>query len=122
MQYPGPLISQPACPENCVGNEYGCATHERIWRSKVRDSSGESITPHFDTLQGGTKYHALHYCRDSRTNGECDVPTPAQVPDLRTKLKADSPQSQSEQHDDDREIERRHENAVRDGKRCKQHH
>src|SRR6266851_9389633 len=88
----------------------------------VERTSGKRVPIYVHTLYQPPDDDALRQPGDERACGEHDVPPSARSPTVVTKLERHAPEREREQHDDDRDVERRKENAVREGKSREERH
>ncbi len=106
------LHHQPGGAEQRVAGHDTEAAEGRKRRRPVERPAGESAVLHLDALNEPAEDEALAKGRHGRAAGEGEIPIfPAGDRDP-AELEGDAAKHQRQQHDDDRDVERRHDHRV----------
>src|ERR1700722_1550591 len=108
---------EPTAAENDIAGENGYSSEDRKGTKSIKDAAAELVISNGDSLKETTENQSLHGCGHYRPEAEGNIPEARPLAYcLRAKIEGDTPQSQRQHHDNDRQVERRHQNAVSDRK------
>src|SRR5580700_8112335 len=115
----GRLQVEPTAAQHYISEENARRAEDRKEAQAIKNTTAEGVAADCDTLNQPPKNYPLHASRHNGSDTEDGIPVRAIALRLRTEFKGHAAQSQSKKHDNERNIERGHQNAIGEGKACK---
>ena len=106
------LQHQPGRAEERIAGRDAQPAQQRERRRPVERFAGEHAVLHLDALDQGGEDHALADRGDGRAGGEGEIPIVFAGDGDRAEFEGDAAEHQRQQHDDDRQVERRHDHRI----------
>src|SRR5690606_26286036 len=120
LELAGRLDDQPRAAEQRVAEHQRRADEKTERREPVERATCEARAREIETLHERAEHDTLKERRGDRAPEESPVPDPPAAIRLEAKLERDAAKDQTEQHEDERQIERRQYDRVSHGEHREQ--
>ncbi len=113
LQLAGGAHHQPGAPEQCIGDDQRQPAEQRERRQPVECAAGIGAPLHRQAADECAEHHALEEGRRQRAADEGLVPYVLPLlAGLEAELEGHAAEDQRQQHDDDRQVERRQHHRI----------